>query len=136
MTSALHALPDGRHVAVGETASPGQLDRAAADPGRFEQSVVLEPRVLGDHHARVEQELREARTLNAALRDEIDVLKGQLAELAPYAEAGKRVAREAAESEYRNGSCDDCSCCTTAQCAERRCPTDSLGDSICPCTCY
>lgn len=63
-------------------------------------------------------------------------LEQQLADVAPYAEAGKQAAAEAAEREYRNGSCDDCMCCTTAQCAEHRCPTDSIGDSICPCTCY
>lgn len=33
-------------------------------------------------------------------------------------------------------SCEDCMCCTAAQCAHHRCPnTNRLGESICPCTC-
>lgn len=35
------------------------------------------------------------------------------------------------------GHCDDCSCCSAERCnrgPDSGCPTDSLGDSICPCT--
>lgn len=80
--------------------------------------------------------------LAKAWRDRLNVeaeiadLKRQIADLAPYAEAGKQAATEAAKREYYQGSCDDCSCCTTAQCSENRCPTNLIGESTCPCTCY
>lgn len=38
---------------------------------------------------------------------------------------------------YRGGQCDDCSCCDAAGCRMglgSTCPTDRLGDSVCPCT--
>jgi hypothetical protein len=36
-----------------------------------------------------------------------------------------------------SGECDGCGCCTHEGChrfADATCPTDSLGDSVCPCT--
>jgi hypothetical protein len=36
-----------------------------------------------------------------------------------------------------SGGCDGCSCCTHAGChrfADATCPTNGLGDSVCPCT--
>lgn len=62
-------------------------------------------------------------------------LQRELADAAPYTDAGRKAALETAKREYYNGTCDDCSCCTTAQCREGHCPTNSIGDSICPCTC-
>lgn len=73
--------------------------------------------------------------LLASLLDERAELKQQLADVAPYAEAGKQAALELAKRDYYTGTCDSCMCCTTAQCSEGRCPTNSIGDSICPCTC-
>lgn len=75
------------------------------------------------------------RTLNRNL-DRSEQLTRQLAELAPHAEAGKQAAAEAAKREYYHGRCDDCGCCSTAQCSEGRCPENSVGESTCPCTCY
>lgn len=66
---------------------------------------------------------------------EVERLQRELADAAPYVEAGRKAAIERAKSEYYNGTCEDCFCCTQAQCAERRCPTNSIGDSVCPCTC-
>lgn len=68
-------------------------------------------------------------------RARADRLAKELADLRPYAEAGKALAAKQAESEYYHGTCDDCSCCTTAQCREGRCPENSIGESTCPCTC-
>ena len=66
---------------------------------------------------------------------EIRRLGRELADVAPYVEAGRQAALERARSEYYNGTCDDCSCCSPSQCSEHRCPTNSIGDSVCPCTC-
>lgn len=77
-----------------------------------------------------------ARAAVPELLAEVARLKRELADAAPYAEAGKQAALEQAKREYYSGTCDGCSCCTTAQCSEGRCPENSIGDSICPCTCY
>ena len=40
-------------------------------------------------------------------------------------------------SVYRGGQCEDCFCCTASGCRMglgSTCPTDRLGDSVCPCT--
>lgn len=68
-------------------------------------------------------------------RARADRLAKELADLRPYAEAGRQLAAKQAESEYYHGTCDGCSCCTTAQCREGRCPENSIGESTCPCTC-
>jgi hypothetical protein len=68
-------------------------------------------------------------------RAEIDRLTREIADLRPYADAGRHAAEETAKREYYTGTCDDCSCCTNAQCRERRCPENSIGESTCPCTC-
>lgn len=51
------------------------------------------------------------------------------------ADAATRAAEEQAKREYHTGRCEDCGCCTVAQCAEHRCPENAVGESICPCTC-
>lgn len=88
--------------------------------------------VAADRKNRLLVRLEEQRDEQRARADR---LAKELADLRPYAEAGKRLAAKQAESEYYHGTCDDCSCCTTAQCREGRCPENSIGDSICPCTC-
>lgn len=40
-------------------------------------------------------------------------------------------------ADYSSGECEGCGCCSAAGChrfADATCPTDSLGDSACPCT--
>lgn len=59
----------------------------------------------------------------------------ELEHLRAMAKAHEKCLSAAAEREYFTGRCEDCSCCTNQQCSERTCATDSLGDSICPCTC-
>lgn len=76
MPASLHALPDGRHIAVGHHASIAQLDRALADMDPDQHAVMLEQSTLGDHHARVEQELRDARSRIAQLERELATAKG------------------------------------------------------------
>lgn len=72
MPASLHALPDGRHIAVGHHASIAQLDRALADMDPDQHAVILEQSTLGDHHAQIEQELRDARKRIAQLEAERD----------------------------------------------------------------
>jgi hypothetical protein len=31
--------------------------------------------------------------------------------------------------------CEDCNCCSARECTSDNCPRNSIGDSICPCTC-
>ena len=59
----------------------------------------------------------------------------ELDRLRAMAKAHEKCLSAAAEREYFTGRCEDCLCCTNQQCSERTCATDSLGDSICPCTC-
>lgn len=76
-----------------------------------------------------------AGTRDSIDRADVQALLWNRAFLEGYASAGRQAATEQAKREYHYGSCDDCGCCTHAQCSEKCCPTDSIGDSVCPCTC-
>lgn len=81
----LYTLPDGRHVAVGTHASIPALDLAGADVEPHEHAVVLEQSALGEHHAKVEQELRDAlkrvERLDGALHAVRSWMRGRLESL-------------------------------------------------------
>lgn len=117
-----------------ETVRPGHM--SPPRHGEAHNALVLLAVAAGhdghDADARLAKTWRDRLNVQAEIAD----LKRQIAGLGPYAEAGKQAAAEEAKREYYNGSCDDCGCCTTAQCAERRCPENSIGESTCPCTCY
>jgi hypothetical protein len=59
----------------------------------------------------------------------------ELEHLRAMAKSHEQCLATAAEREYRTGTCDGCTCCTNQQCAERKCPESSWGESVCPCTC-
>jgi hypothetical protein len=80
-------------------------------------------------------DLRELLAENGTLRTANAALNAELDQLRPYAERGRAAAEQEAERAYRSDACEDCLCCTIAQCAEDRCATDSIGESMCPCTC-
>jgi hypothetical protein len=95
----------------------------------------LEARTHGRDASITWDDLRDVlRQLDDA-RTEIDRLTREITDLRPYADAGRHAAEEAAKREYYTGTCEDCSCCTNAQCREGRCPENSIGESTCPCTC-
>jgi hypothetical protein len=58
----------------------------------------------------------------------------ELTRLRSMAQAHEKCMATVAEREYVSGSCEDCFCCTNQLCAEGSCPTNSLGESTCPCT--
>lgn len=61
------------------------------------------------------------------LRTEVDRLRAELAE------------RPIVDDSPHDQRCGDCGCCTEEQCgslADNECPTNALGDSTCPCTCF
>lgn len=61
----------------------------------------------------------------------------ELERLRPWAEAGMQAAREASARDAQTRTCDDCFCCNQARCHPgpgSSCPTNSLGESVCPCT--
>jgi hypothetical protein len=69
-----------------------------------------------------------------AVLDERERLAARIAEL--EAELAN-VLRADGSADYSSGGCDGCGCCTHEGChrfAGATCPTDSLGDSACPCT--
>lgn len=76
----------------------------------------------------------EIATFRAKLEPEVRALVAEVERLRPFAELPAGFVRQDAEMEYRNASCDDCMCCSLQQCRERRCRTNSIGESICPCT--
>lgn len=91
----------GEFIAMARTAVPELLGEVA----RLE--------VAADRKNRLLRRLEEQRDEQRARADR---LAKELADLRPYAEAGKALAAKQAESEYYHGTCDGCSCCTTAQC--------------------
>jgi predicted metal-binding protein len=75
----------------------------------------------------------------------VDVLREEEAKLRKEHRDAYLVAmeeRDSARNQLRaraasSGECDGCGCCTHEGChrfAGATCPTDSLGDSVCPCT--
>lgn len=71
-------------------------------------------------------------------------LRALLAELGQYRlietadrEAAQRVRDEWEAGRQPTGQCEDCTCCTASGCHTgpgSTCPTNQLGDSVCPCT--
>lgn len=58
-------------------------------------------------------------------------------ELYTGAELGASEAAAVAAPQAERGACEGCGCCSRAGChrlADSTCPTNSLGDSVCPCT--
>ena len=59
-------------------------------------------------------------------------------QLRQAADADHRAAQRVREDwDAGRGQCDDCTCCTASGCRVglgSTCPTDRLGDSVCPCT--
>jgi hypothetical protein len=67
----------------------------------------------------------------AGLRAELDALAAERDQL----RAELQRLRHGAEAP--SGRCEDCGCCTASGChtgPDSTCPTDRLGDSVCPCT--
>lgn len=80
-----------------------------------------------------ESDIAAALTRNVELESENKRLRQQNDEL--FSE--NRELQYGPTMSAEQGECGGCGCCTQAGChrfADATCPTDSLGDSVCPCT--
>ena len=101
---------------------------ATADPELvMSDSEVADVETVLQEHAAMTAELERQRVERGALVAGYDKRGHEIAEL--------RRDRDARQS--GSGECEGCGCCSQAGChrfADATCPTDSLGDSVCPCT--
>lgn len=107
---------------------------ATADPQLVmgEQEVADVETVLQEHAA-MAAELKLARFERDEFHRQSGLLRGELKQ----AHALIDELEQAAPAMAARGECEGCGCCSQAGChrfADATCPTDSLGDSVCPCT--
>jgi hypothetical protein len=81
--------------------------------------------------------LREAESERDRLAARVAELEATHARCADLYVGGRGPAGVIEVTAFQSSGCDGCGCCTHDGChrfADATCPTDSLGDSVCPCT--